>query len=72
MDMKKKLKFDQKRLNECIKKAKPNLSKIKNVDGFIDDLYKPISEFAWRPASDEEIEKETVPSLRLLDEEENN
>ena len=67
-----KAKFDRLKLDEAIKKAEPNLSKIKDVDGWIDDLYKPISEFAWRPASDEEIKKETVPSLRLLDEDENN
>lgn len=30
-------------------------------------LYKPLSEFAWRPASDEEIKKERVPSLQLLE-----
>ena len=58
-----KAKFDRVKLNEAIKKAEPNLSKIKDVDEWIDNLYKPIEEFAWRPASDEEIEKNTVPSL---------
>lgn len=31
-------KFDRLKLDEAIKKAEPNLSKIKNVDEWIDDI----------------------------------
>ena len=32
------MKYDEKYLNECIKKAKPNLSKIKDVDKALDEI----------------------------------
>lgn len=30
-------------------------------------LYKPLSDFAWRPASEEALKKERVPSLQSLE-----